>query len=358
MRILILGDKFASSARRTALAQLLVQLDERRIQAAIAALRAQTDDLVDTTLSAQRAVSFGAVRRLTSLLRTLQVELLHVVEQSAAFVGILAARYTGTPVSIVCERVPLRSELPRWTYPFRKMRWQLIAQLVQRILVPSELLRRDLSAFAEIQPERISVVYPMYAFQAAESVDRAALGLAQGRNVALIVPENYDEGYLQAVDVLERLRKRGIEANLVVIGEGATLQALRRETAGLALPIRWFPDRSALPELLAACDVVLDCTAREALPEGLIAAMLAGKPIVAPRQTGITEVLEPNVAALIVTPADVSDMALQVSRVLQYDTLAERLAQAARKRALERFTPEAHARAMTEFFETTIYSTR
>lgn len=358
MRVLLLGDQFAESAQRERLKQLLAHLDSRRIQAVVAALRAPTDELVDATFNGRRALSFGVVRRLVSLLRTLQIELLHVAEPSATWTGIFAARSANVPVSIACERVKLRHESARLAYVLQVMYWRIVARLVQRVAVPSELVRRNLSALADVPPEQISVVYPAYAFRTVESADRAALGLAEGKNVALITPPDYDSGYLQALDVLERLRKRGIDAHLIVIGEGATFQALRKATAQLVLPIRWFPKRAELPELLAACDVVLDCTTQESLPEGLIAAMLAGKPIVAPRQTGITEVLEPNIAALIVTPADVSDMALQVSRVLQYDTLAERLGRSAHKRAIERFTPEAHGRAMTEFFETAIYSTR
>lgn len=354
----MLGDTFSESARRTALKQLLSQLDSTRIQLAVAALRAAPDDLVDVTLKARRAIALSAIWRLVRLLSEINIELLHIAELSAAFVGIAAARYADLPLSIVCEQVPQRSALSALNYWRCKMQWSLLARFVQRILTPSELVKRDLIALADIAPERVSVVYPAYAFEQAEQGARAALGMTEGKNIALIVPSVYDAGYLQALDVLERLRKRGVDARLAVVGEGETFQALRRATAQLNLPIRWFPKRADLPEVLAACDVVLDCTEREQLPDGLIAAMLAGKPIVAPRQAGITEVLEPNIAALIVTPADVSDMALQVSRVLQYEELAERLARSARKRANERFAPEAHSRAMTEFFETTIYSMR
>lgn len=358
MRVLLLGDQFAESAQRERLTLLLAHLDPQRIQPAVAALRAPTDDLVDATLSGQRALSISVARRLAGLLRKLQIELLHVVEPSATWAGIFAARSANVPISIACERIKLRHESARLAYVLQGMYWRTVARFVQRIAVPSELVQRNLSALADVLPEQIGVVYPAYPFQSVESVDRAALGLAEGKNVALITPPDYDSGYMQAPEVLERLLKRGIDAHLVVIGDGATFQALRKATAQFVLPIRWFPNRADLPALLAACDVVLDCTSQEELPEGLIAAMLAGKPIVAPRQAGITEVLEPNIAALIVTPADVSDMALQVSRVLQYAALAERLGRSAYKRAAERFTPEAHGRAMTEFFETAIYSTR
>ncbi|RMF48777.1 MAG: glycosyltransferase [Chloroflexota bacterium] len=358
MRVLILGDRFAESARRTALTQLLAQLDSARIQAVVTALRAEQDDLVDQALRARRPIALRAAWRLLKLLKRLNIELIHVVELEAALTGILAARYADLPLSITCERVPSAQGKPRRRYLWHKVQWQFLGRMAQRILVPSELVRRDLHLLAKVPLARISVVYPAYPFQAAIGVNREALGLAEGKYIALILPRDYDAGYLQAIDVLERLRKRGLDAHLMVIGDGATFQALRKATEHLALPIRWFPNRAELPELLAACDVVLDCTEREDLPDGVIAAMLAGKPIVAPRQSGITEVLEPNVSALLVMPADLSDMALQVSRVLQYDSLAERLGRSANKRAIERFTPQAHARAMTEFFETAIYSLR
>ncbi|MFQ3535684.1 MAG: glycosyltransferase family 4 protein [Aggregatilineales bacterium] len=358
MRVLILGDRFAAAAQRQVLEQLLSQLDARRIQAVIAALRAESDVLIDATLGSRRAFSFSGAQRLIGLLRKLQIELLHVAESSAMPTGILGALYADIPVSVVCERALLPTESTRLAYTLRRVGWWLVRRFVQRILVPSELVRRNLNALAGVPLEQISVVYPVYTFPIVESVDRTALGLTQSKNVALIAPEHYDAGYLVAIEVLERLLRRSVDARLIVIGDGAVFRALHKAAAGLALPIRWFPDRADLPHLLAACDAVLDCTTQERLPEGLLAAMLAGKPIVAPRMAGITEVLEPNVSALIVTPGDVSDMALQLNRVLQYESLATRLGRSAYKRAAERFAPEAYARAMTEFFETTIYSTR
>ncbi|MCE7948242.1 MAG: glycosyltransferase [Chloroflexi bacterium CFX4] len=359
MRVLILGDTFAESAQRLALERLLPLLDSLRIQAAVAALRAAADGkLIDSGLGARRSIAFGAVGRLLALLRGLQIELLHIVEPAAALVGILAARRADLPVSIVCEKAARRRELTPFAYLLRQRQWRLLARHTQRILTPSELVKRDLIALANVPPEKIGVVYTAYPLPIEAYSDRVAFGLEGGKNIALILPAAYDSGYLQALEVLERLLQRQLEVRLVIIGDGETFHALRQATTRHALPIRWFPNRAEVYEVLAACDAVLDCTIHEGLPEGLIAAMLAGKPIVAPRQVGITEVLEPNVAALIVTPGDISDMALQMSRLLQYDSLAERLGRNAHKRGMERFSPQAHSHAMIEFFEAAIYSLR
>lgn len=347
------------SARRLALERLLPLLDPARIQAVVAALRAAADGkLIDSTLGAQRIMAFGAVGRLLNLLHSLQIELLHIVEPAAALVGILAARRADLPVSIVCEKAPRRKELTPFAYLLRQQQWRLLAHHTQRILTPSELVKRDLVMLTNMPPEKIGVVYAAHPPPVEAPSDRAAFGLEGGKNIALIVPADYDSGYLKAIDVLERLLQRQLDVHLIVIGEGDTFQALRQATRRHALPMRWFPNRAAVYDILAACDAVLDCTVHEALPEGLIAAMLAGKAIVAPRQMGITEVLEPNVAALIVAPGDISDMALQMSRLLQYDALAERLGRNAYKRGMERFSPEAHSHAMIEFFEAAIYSLR
>ncbi|MFN7210992.1 MAG: hypothetical protein ACK4P1_11490, partial [Aggregatilineales bacterium] len=93
MRVLILGNRLAEPKLREALTRLLAQLDTQRIQAAVAALRAERDGLIDSALGSRRALSLGALRRLISLLRKLQIELLHIAERSAIWTGILAARY-------------------------------------------------------------------------------------------------------------------------------------------------------------------------------------------------------------------------------------------------------------------------
>lgn len=189
---------------------------------------------------------------------------------------------------------------------------------------------------------------------------REALGLPEGHLIACHPPPILDDSYTQLFEVQSRLHKRGTETTLIVLGEGETVALMRSQIASVrpSPPVRWFPKRADILPVMSACDVVVDCVSRDYIPEGLIYAMLTSRPIVATRQTGIADLLDPNVAALLVAPDDPGDMALQVNRLLQYEGLAHRLGSAAYKRGMERFSPAAHARAFTEFCESAVYCVR
>lgn len=73
---------------------------------------------------------------------------------------------------------------------------------------------------------------------------------------------------------------------------------------------------------------------------GLLAldAMQAGKPVVAARTGGLPEIIADGETGLIVPPADPTALAVALERILRDATLARRLGDAGRAKALERFS--------------------
>lgn len=368
MRVLLVVDQLQHPAARADLHLLATGLEPKRIQPLVVAIRgdgAALGDLCDVSLGCRSRLEPRIVPTLVRLVRQYDIELIHALEPGIAPHSACVGQLTDIPMMATCYEVRW---MPDNHWPRRLMQrtgWSAFFRVIDRLIVPSELVKRNLLYITEAARERIEVVYSGVALPEGcpppdPASARAQLGLPDGPLVAMILPPERDEGYDAVFDVLHRLLKKLPGLHMVIGGRGPTLTELQRKAASIrpALPIRWFTDPESPWTMIFLSDVVLDCAAHERLPQGLVMAALAGKPIVAPRLPGITEIIEGNVSGLLVTPGDVTDMALQVLRLLQYEGLAHRVSRIARRRGMERFSIDAQRRTMTALYESTIYGRR
>jgi glycosyltransferase involved in cell wall biosynthesis len=118
------------------------------------------------------------------------------------------------------------------------------------------------------------------------------------------------------------------------------LEAFAREH-GFLDRLHLLAQREDIPNLLAAADVFAMPSLWEGLPLALLEAMLAGRPIVASRISGIPEAVTDDVEGLLSTPGDIESLRQALGRLLSDSALRTRLGAAARARARREFTVEA-----------------
>jgi glycosyltransferase involved in cell wall biosynthesis len=76
--------------------------------------------------------------------------------------------------------------------------------------------------------------------------------------------------------------------------------------------------------------------------------MLAGRPVIATRAGGVTEIAEDGANALLVPPDDAAALAAAIQRLRDDPSLAQRLASAGQAHARERFTVSAMVRGVED----------
>ncbi|NLU80091.1 glycosyltransferase family 1 protein [Micromonospora sp. HNM0581] len=95
-----------------------------------------------------------------------------------------------------------------------------------------------------------------------------------------------------AVDALAQLRRAGVPAVLVMVGDGPRRAALRRRAAGLPVTFTGFlPDRRALAAVLASADVVLAPGPVETFGLAGLEALACGTPVVVNAASALPEVV-------------------------------------------------------------------
>ncbi|MFG2056740.1 glycosyltransferase [Micromonospora sp. NPDC048930] len=127
-----------------------------------------------------------------------------------------------------------------------------------------------------------------------------------------------------AVGALVRLRRAGVPAVLVMVGDGPLRPTLARRAAGLPVHFTGFlPDRTALAVLLASADVVLAPGPVETFGLAGLEALACGTPVVANAASALPEVIGPGGLAAYGTP---SALAAAVVRLLERPEAVRRAA--------------------------------
>ncbi len=144
---------------------------------------------------------------------------------------------------------------------------------------------------------------------------------------------------------------RGLDAELVVCGDGWQLEAMQRLASRLGVAERvefkgWLGPDELAGELAAASLVAVPSVWPE--PFGIVGieGFAAGRPAVGTRTGGIGDWLEHGVNGLSVPAGDPAALARALGELLEDPAERDRLGQAGRRTVAERFSPERHLAAL------------
>ena len=182
---------------------------------------------------------------------------------------------------------------------------------------------------------------------------RERLGVDKERVVIFLgTPRGY-KGVEDLADAVSRLGRADVALALVGTEPGSeTGRALSARYPGIRLVGR--VPIAQVPGFLEAADVVVvpqreSSDTRGQVPAKLFDAMALGRPIVSTRVSMIPEILEG--CGVLVPPGDVAGLASAIGRLLDRPDEARALGEAARRRAVDRYSFESARRALFPLVE-------
>jgi len=172
-------------------------------------------------------------------------------------------------------------------------------------------------------------------------VDRRDLGLSATAPV-LIAVANFSpyKGHRWLLEAMPRVLRRFPEAMLLLVGDGSTLPAIRRQVQERQLEgnVRMTGFRRDAIELMALSDVVvLPSVSSEGPSTVVLEALALGKAVVATRVGGIPEVVEDGETGLLVPPRDPRALADAICTLLADRSRAQLLGEKGRRAVWDRF---------------------
>jgi glycosyltransferase involved in cell wall biosynthesis/ribosomal protein S18 acetylase RimI-like enzyme len=295
-----------------------------------------------------------ALAELVALLRRERFDLVHTHNPKPGVLGRVAARLAGTPlvVNTVHGLYATPEDRLRKRAAVLGLEW-LAGRCSDLELYQSEedlawagrlrLARKGRSHLlgngtdtgffdpAQVPPERAAALRRELGLPA----DAVVVG-AVGRLVA-------EKGYRELFAAARAVRRADPRVRFLAVGTpdldkaDAISEAELAAAAGDVLVTGW---RDDVRDLLAVMDVFVLASWREGMPRSAIEAAAMGKALVLTDIRGCREVARHDREALLVPPRDPGALAAAISRLAADPALRERLAAAARRRALERFSEQ------------------
>ncbi len=246
-------------------------------------------------MAMRKASSFSAYRRLWSLIRRERFDVVHTHLTRATYHAGLVA---------MLRRVPVLASVHVFS---RDLVFRLLAARGSKLIAVSESVRSALRQ-AGISADRIEVVYNGTDFvDAAPATDSVCeeFGLSgNGGLVGLVGRVAKEKGHLVALGAAKRLQATHPDLRYLFVGrmvpgfEPEFREALER--SGLGDRVVLTGDRSDVPRLMDAMDIVMLPSEKESFGLVAVEAMARGKPIIATRVGGLSEVIRDNETGLLI----------------------------------------------------------
>ena len=165
---------------------------------------------------------------------------------------------------------------------------------------------------------------------------------------AVLRPE---KNHLQLVDAVARLRRRGVSARALLIGDGPMRGAIeaRARSADVADAVSITGLVQDVRPLVAACDALALCSTTEAFSLAALEAMALARPVVHADVGGAAEMIAPGREGYLFPVGDTRALVERLA-ALEDRELCARMGEQARASVIERFSE----RAMVERYEQTL----
>ena len=275
---------------------------------------------------------------LVRFFRRTKPDVVHTHMAKAGFVGRIAAW---------CARVPVRvhtfhGHLLTGYFSPTVTRLVVLAERALRVVtthavVVGHAVRRDLLAARIVGDAHSSVINP--GIETLTPVDavgaRRTFGLPVDDRVVMYVgrfasikrPDRF-------VELAAAFADRP-DVHFVMVGDGPLLATVMPTAGPNVTFLGWQRD---LATLLSAADVVVMCSDNEGVPLLLLEAAMVGRAAVSTDVGAVRDVIDDGATGLLVENDDALALANAVRRLLDDDTLRDRIASKARERAMNEFT--------------------
>lgn len=262
----------------------------------------------------------GRVRSLARLLRERRIDLAHSFLIAANAYLWAATRLAGGPPYIASSRtcIPPKGRVALWVH---RRAFRGAAAVVANARAVAEFTCR-LYGLAE---DRVMVIpngvdLRPYDEAAGDSGARAAvresLGFGAAEVVAALVGRLSPEKRFDLLIAAAGMARGGDGAavRFVLVGDGPSRESLRSaiDRAGLGEVVRMAGARDDIARVLSACDLFVQTSDTEGLPNAVMEAMASGLPVVATRAGGTIELVEEGKTGLTVPCGDPAALAAAI----------------------------------------------
>jgi glycosyltransferase involved in cell wall biosynthesis len=292
-----------------------------------------------------------AIGRLVREIRRVRPHILHTHTAKAGTVGRLAALLAGSAAPPIVVHTFHGHVLRGYFGPLKTRAFleteRLLARRTTRLVAVGPEVRDELVALGVAPTERFSVIRlgidlrgRVLPGDAEREAQRRALGLPPDRFVVGWIGRMTPIKRIRDVlDAFAGLRRRGVDASLLLVGDGpdrAEAERRARELGIAAGTIFAGYQRDVAP-YYGVLDALLLPSANEGTPVVAMEALAARKPVVATRVGSVPDVVSDGEDGFLVPVGDVEQLASSLERLARDNELRTRFGDTGRARVLDRY---------------------
>ena len=163
-----------------------------------------------------------------------------------------------------------------------------------------------------------------------------------------------EKGVLGLIDAFAQAKAKGLQADLVLVGDGPDREAIEGKIATLGISDEVelkgrLPEATTLEEI-AGSDMLVLASFMEGLPVVLMEALALDVPVIAPCIAGIPELVVHGETGMLFAAGNWSELADRMIEMSRDSAGRRRMAEAGRKRILEEFDVYRSVRPLLERF--------
>lgn len=328
MLIMFLITGLAYGGAETQLVNLATSLKKRGWEVRVVSMlppQAFTEELKEAgipllTLNMRRGVADPrAVFRLVKMLREWRPQILTSFMFHANLLGRIAGRLAGVPIVVSS----IRNENfggSRRDRVLRMTDWMGEISTTNSNLAADKLVKRGVMPADKIRVIPNGLVLDKFTVKDSSRVGlRQQLGITEDEFLWLAVGRLEEQkDYSNLLQAFKIIIQDGHKAQLRVAGQGPLLENLQRQSINLGISDRvvFLGLRRDIPSLLDAADGFVLSSAWEGLPNVVMEAMAAAKPVVATCVGGVPELVQEGVNGYIVPPGDSEVLAAAMVKMM------------------------------------------
>jgi N-acetyl-alpha-D-glucosaminyl L-malate synthase BshA len=158
---------------------------------------------------------------------------------------------------------------------------------------------------------------------------------------------------VDCVEIFARVRRKGIDARLVMVGDGSErgLAEHRARCLGVEAHCSFVGKQPKIVDYLSVADVLLLPSEQESFGLAALEAMACEVPVVASRVGGVPEVVTDGETGCLAEVGDVEKMADDAARLLSDDAGRRAMGRRARESALSRYSTDLVIPQYLDFYE-------
>ena len=163
-----------------------------------------------------------------------------------------------------------------------------------------------------------------------------------------------EKGHRYFVDAVPTLVRQNPELQILLLGEGRERKRLESQVARLGMQdhVIFAGFKDDVRCWIQACDVLVNPSLTEGVPNVILEAMALGTPVVATRVGGVPDLVRHRESGLLVPPADPLALASAVHELYVSSPEALRLARNAQTRVSNEYSAELQTRRLLDLYAT------